>query len=77
MNPSIDKSGLSLSIDLTSNALDVGLVRDVGVYFDLDKKMMDFIQSKVASEVSKWKDVAKSIGISRREIELMSPAFNV
>lgn len=77
MNPSIDKNGLSLTIDLTSNALNVDLVRSVASYFDINEKQMNSIQKEVQEVLRNWKESARSIGISRREIELMSPAFGL
>lgn len=38
LNPSIDKEGLSLSIDMENNALDFDLAKSVGAYFRLKEK---------------------------------------
>ncbi len=77
LNPSIDKDGLALNIDMDNNALDYELVKSVGEYFRLDNKQMDEIINEVLSVVSTWQAVAKKIGISNKEQNLMSKAFNV
>ncbi len=75
INPSIDKSGLSLNIDMDSNALDFELAKSVGEYFRLDAIQMETILNQVLSSVSQWPNDAQSIGISRREQEQMAAAF--
>lgn len=75
INPSINKDGLSLNIDVDSNALDFELAKGVGTYFQLDNKQMDGILDDVKSAVSRWKTIARDIGISRREQALMEGAF--
>ena len=77
LNPSIDKDGLALNIDTDNNDLDFELAKSVGVYFRLNKNQMDEIIYQVVSVVQNWKLVAKEIGISRVEQELMSKAFTV
>jgi serine/threonine-protein kinase HipA len=77
MNPSIDKDGLSLNIDSENNALDFELAKTVGEYFALKPKQMEAIISEVKTSVKDWKKLAKGIGISREEQELMSGAFRI
>lgn len=77
LNPSIDKDGLALNIDMDSNALDYELATRVGKYFRLNEGQMTHIMDEVLSAVSSWKGVAKHIGIPHKEIELMHKAFNV
>jgi serine/threonine-protein kinase HipA len=77
LNPSTDKSGLQLNIDMHNNALDLELARSVGDFFQLTSNDMDVIIDEVSTAVSSWKNTAKQIGISRREIELMTPAFQL
>lgn len=38
LNPSVEKDGLSLNIDMDNNALDFDLAKSVGEFFRLDKK---------------------------------------
>jgi len=75
VNPSIDKQGLSLNIDMDSNSLDFDLARSVGEFFMLDLISMDKIISEVEFVVSDWRKYATSIGIPKTEQERMTPAF--
>lgn len=75
LNPSIDKDGLALNIDMDNNDLDFELAKSVGEYFRLTTNQMDQIIDEVTTVVNKWKDIAKQIGISRAEQELMASAF--
>jgi len=75
INPSINKDGLALNIDMDNNALNLELAKRVGEYFRLDDKQMDIIIDEVAKSVSRWKEIAGEIGISRAEQELMGSAF--
>lgn len=75
LNPSIDKDGLALNIDMDSNDLDFELAKSVGEYFRLTAKEMDQIIDQVTVVVKNWQEVAKNIGISRVEQELMASAF--
>lgn len=77
INPSIDKDGLALNIDMDNNQLDLDLAKQVGVYFRLREKEMDDILDQVKSAVTEWKKVAGEIGISRGEQTLMDHAFRV
>lgn len=75
LNPSIDKDGLALNIDMDNNALDWDLAKSVGEYFRLNKNQMDIIIKEVLEATSNWKTIAKEVGISRAEQELMTKAF--
>lgn len=77
LNPSIEKNGLALNIDMDDNALDYSLAKSVGVYFRLSEKEMNTILDEVLAVVKDWKVVANTIGISRREQQLMESAFNL
>ena len=76
LNPSIDKDGLALNIDTDNNALDFELAKSVGEYFRLNKQQMEVIIQEVLQVTSTWKTIAKEIGISRSEQDLMVKAFN-
>ncbi|UFH36524.1 type II toxin-antitoxin system HipA family toxin [Flavobacterium acetivorans] len=76
LNPSIDKDGLALNIDMDNNALDLDLAKSVGKYFRLNKQQMEVIMQEVIQVTSNWKSIAKEIGISRNEQELMIKAFH-
>lgn len=77
MNPSVDRAGLALNIDLDNNSLDVDLVRHVGSYFMLDAAQMKQIEEEVMSAVRTWEDEAKALGIPRSQIRTMAGAFMV
>ncbi|MEY3500098.1 MAG: hypothetical protein RL308_1767 [Bacteroidota bacterium] len=76
LNPSIDKDGLALNINNDNNALDFELAKSVGLYFRLNEEQMEKIIQEVLQVTKNWKIVAKEIGISRGEQELMEKAFN-
>jgi len=67
--------GLSLNIDLENNDLDIELAKNVGLYFRLNKIEMNTIIKEVVDSVNNWPKIAKKIGISRNDQELMQAAF--
>lgn len=77
INPSIDKNGLALNIDVNNNTLDIELAKSVGVYFQLNTNEMNTIVGEVMEAISTWENEAKAIGLSRSEISMMRPAFKV
>lgn len=77
INPSVDKDGLALNIDMDQNALDVELAKSVGDFFRLDKRQMNQIITEVSASVAAWEKIADRIGIPRSERELMRGAFRV
>lgn len=77
LNPSIDKDGLALNIDMDNNALDYDLAKSVGEFFRLDNEQMDKIIQDVLTVVATWQKVSKEIGISKKEQQVMRKAFNL
>lgn len=75
LNPSIEKDGLSLNVDMDDNALDFNLAKNVGEYFRLSEVEMQTILDEVLTVVKDWKTIAKMIGIKNSEIELMEGAL--
>jgi len=75
INPSVEKNGLSMNIDMTSNALDFDLARSVGIYFQLNDAQMEKILDEVKKAVSSWAAVAKKMRIPRSEQQMMAAAF--
>ena len=75
INPSTDKNGLALNIDMDNNALDLELAKSVGVFFRLTEKQMDTIIKEVLASVNHWRKIANQLGISRAEQEMMQSAF--
>jgi len=76
VNPSIEKNGLALYIDMDDNALDFGLAKSVSVFFRLNDREMHSILDEVPKVVKDWKSIAKDIGIPNKEQLLMESAFN-
>ena len=76
INPDPTGSGLALDIAEADNRLSVDLVRSVSPYFGLDRNAADRRLKEILGVVSRWRVRARSLGISRREIESMSPAFH-
>ncbi len=77
INPSIDKDGLALNIDMDNNALDLSLALNVGRYFRLSEKDMKTIIDEVKISVADWQKIATKIGIARGEQLLMKGAFKI
>jgi serine/threonine-protein kinase HipA len=76
LNPSIEKNGLALNVDLDDNALNYKLAFQVGDYFQLGQTEMTRILTEVTSVVNNWEQDAKEIGIPRAQIQQMVPAFS-
>lgn len=77
LNPSIEKDGLALNIDMDDNALDFELAKSVGEFFRLSADEMDAIIKEIVSVVGNWTVVARGLGIKKSEIELMAQAFKI
>jgi serine/threonine-protein kinase HipA len=75
LNPSVEKLGLGLNIDLDNNDLDFDLARSVGEYFQLSPPEMEMIITQVQDGISNWRRLASDLDIPRSEQELMAPAF--
>ena len=77
INPSTDKIGLALNIDMDNNALDLELAKSVGIYFRLNENEMNRIIDEVRSSVSGWQRLATEFGISLGEQNQMAEAFRI
>ena len=77
INPSIDKDGLALNIDMDNNALDYNLAKSVGEFFRLDDAQMNKIIEEVIIAVKTWRKLASDIGIPKKEQLIMDKAFNI
>lgn len=75
INPSTEKDGLALNIDMDDNALDFDLAKSAGEFFRLNENEMDAIIDEVITVVKDWKSIAKQIGIPKKEQLLMESAF--
>ena len=77
INPVTPANGLQLNITDNDNRLDYDLAMQAIDFFQLDRRQADRIKDEVIASVSHWQSVARSIGISRGEQQLMGPAFNL
>jgi len=77
INPSVEKDGLALNIDMENNALNINLAKNVGTYFRLNESQMEQIIQEVAKAVSTWKMAASKLGIHKKEQEMMAAAFRL
>ncbi|WP_323028418.1 HipA domain-containing protein [Gelidibacter japonicus] len=77
LNPSVDKDGLALNIDMDNNALDYDLAFSVGVFFRLTDEQMSAILFDVMVAIEDWEELAEEIGISQSEQQLMGKVFNI
>lgn len=77
LNPSVDKDGLALNIDMDNNSLNFELAKSVGDFFRLKPSEMEDTLNEVLMSIRQWKEIAHKIGISRAEQELMSSAFKI
>ncbi|MCF8381850.1 MAG: type II toxin-antitoxin system HipA family toxin [Bacteroidales bacterium] len=75
INPSVDKNGLALNIDMDDNALDFELAKSVGPFFQLTKLEMETTITDVKKVVRNWRMIARDIGISKSDQEIMASAF--
>lgn len=75
INPSIDKNGLALNIDLDNNALDISIAKSIGAYFRMNNRDMETTIAEVLNQVSQWRSIAQQLNISRKEQEIMEGAF--
>ncbi|MDF1629571.1 MAG: HipA domain-containing protein [Alcanivoracaceae bacterium] len=77
INPVTPANGLHLNITDDDNSLNYDLAMEVIDFFQLKENEAVKIKDEVLASVRQWESVARSIGISRSEQQLMSPAFNV
>jgi serine/threonine-protein kinase HipA len=75
LNPNPDGTGLTLNISESDNALDFELVMDVSRHFRVPSKEAKQILADMGRIVRNWNEVARSLGIARREQEAMASAF--
>lgn len=77
INPVTPAHGLHLNISESDNSLNYDLALEVIDFFQLDQTEAEQIKTEVLESVSKWRDVATKVGISRSEQQQMEQAFNV
>lgn len=77
VNPSIDKNGLALNIDMDDNTPDFELAKSVGTFFRLSADQMNIIIKEVTGSVKHWEKIADNTGIPKSEQDIMQAAFNI
>lgn len=77
VNPFPDGTGLTLNISDTDNSLDLDLARSITPMLRILPKDADGIMEEILNAVSDWRRIAENVGISRREKEIMEPAFHM
>ncbi|WP_295119678.1 type II toxin-antitoxin system HipA family toxin [uncultured Chitinophaga sp.] len=76
INPVPNTYGSSLNISEHSNDHDIDLVREVADRFRIKAITREQIISHTVEVVSHWADVAREIGMPRRDMELMRNCFS-
>jgi serine/threonine-protein kinase HipA len=77
MNPVATGGGLTLNISELDNARDLALVRDVAAHFRVNPVDANRIVDEVKAAARGWRAEASAAGISRGQIDRMSPAFAI
>lgn len=78
VNPNIYGEALSLNIDSNNNSIDFGLALSVSRLYDISEKVAKESINEIKNVVEKnWRSLAMKYGLSRSEIEEMSPAFDM
>lgn len=75
LNPTTDRSDLSLAINEIETACDVVIAMDAAPDYGLTREQAESALATVQAAVSNWRAEAGRAGISRSEIEQMTPAF--
>lgn len=76
LNPDEDGTGLSLNISLDDNSLNLDVPLDIIEYFRLKKEKAVTIIDEVRRAVSKWRSIANTYQLPKREQEVMSGVFD-
>jgi serine/threonine-protein kinase HipA len=74
-NPAPGPKYLSTAIDFTDTRASLETVMSVAGYFRLDEGSALVVLAEVMNAVAGWREVAKSHGLTNRDIDLMQPAF--
>lgn len=77
LNPNPDPPReLSLAIDDRDPTATIANVRRVAPYFRLGEAEAQAVLTEVATAVSGWREVAATVGLTRRDVDAMAPAFD-
>lgn len=77
LNPNLEPGPkyLSTALDFTDTRASVDTLVSVAGYFRLDSDEAFAVLAEVVLAVAAWREVAKSHGLTNRDVELMKPAF--
>jgi len=71
VNPNPDKDDHALALDATSEAPEIGLVHATRELYRLTDSEASRIEREVRRAFEDWRSLARSVGIPRREIQLL------
>jgi len=74
-NPDSGPKELSTAIDFTDTRAEVETLMSVAAYFRLDTSDAIEVLAMVTRAVARWRDVAKSHGLSQQDLDVMESAF--
>jgi len=75
INPVPTGTGLTLNISDDDNSLDLNLALDVAEFFRLETNTAKETIDNIKKNIRKWRRIASRYGLSKREQDLMSAAF--
>jgi len=75
INPVPTGTGLTLNITDEDNSLDTELALEVAEFFRLDTTIAKETINKIKKNIKNWQKIATKYGLSKREQDLMSAAF--
>jgi serine/threonine-protein kinase HipA len=77
INPNPRGNGLTLNVSENDNSLDPELALLVAKHFRLNAADAKAILAHIRSAIAPWSTIASKYGLSRREQEIMAPAFQM
>jgi len=77
INPNPRGTGLTLNISEDDNSLDPELVLSVAKHFRLKQVEAEAILAHIRKAITAWPAIASKYGLSRRDQEMMAPAFSM
>jgi len=75
LNPTPDRTHLSLAINETETACEVEIAMDAASDFGLNSEQAQSALTTVEDAVTQWRAEARKVGLPKAEIDQMSPAF--
>lgn len=75
LNPFPEGTGLTLNINDADNSLDLELALSIAPMLRINPKDSERILREILTAIAGWKSIAAAIGISKKEMEYMTPAF--